>query len=61
MSDLFAVPATPNLVTRSINEERREVLESVWGVLARERADPEELAACSYLLAQLSRGIGVER
>jgi hypothetical protein len=68
MSQLFAVRAIPKKAAISLaatcpadiglNDERREVLETVMGVLAGERPDPEELAACSYLLVQLSRAIG---
>ena len=58
MSQLFAVRTAPPVAEISLNEERREVLESVWEVLALEHPGADELAACSYLLARLSRSLG---
>jgi hypothetical protein len=73
MSQLFAVPRIPkpaasslmnirlmnnSMIDISLIEERREVLETVIGALSRDRPDPDELAACSYLLKQLARSMG---
>jgi hypothetical protein len=50
--------AAPMGTDLSLNEERREVLESVMDVLSRENPDPGEMAACGYLLTKLSQAIG---
>ena len=55
MSELFAVPPIQKDADLSLNQERREVLQTVMEVLARDRPEPDELAACGYLLAQMSR------
>jgi len=39
----------------SLEEERREILTSVMGVLDGSPSDPEEVAACSYLLRHLTQ------
>ena len=53
------VPGTCGLGTgpryTSLDEERREIVASVLGVLAGNPADPDEMAACSYLLQHLSQ------
>ncbi|HEY1496156.1 MAG TPA: hypothetical protein VGF49_16505 [Candidatus Solibacter sp.] len=38
----------------SFEQERREVLESVMTVLSTSAPDPDEMAACSYLLKHLA-------
>jgi hypothetical protein len=38
----------------SFDEERREVLESVMGALSSAVSDPDEMAACRYLLRHLA-------
>ena len=38
----------------SLDEERREILTSVMGVLDGNSPDPDEMAACSYLLKHLN-------
>ena len=46
------------------SEERREILTSVMGVLAGNPPDPDEMAACSYLLKHLysnRRAFGPQR
>ena len=40
--------------SRSFEQERREVLESVMTVLATAAPDSDEMAACSYLLQHLA-------
>ena len=57
MSELFAVHPMPGTASASLDEERREVLESVMEVLGGDQPDPEALAACSYLLEHLCRGM----
>ena len=42
-------------VDNTLDEERREIVASVLGVLAGNPADPDEMAACSYLLQHLSQ------
>ena len=42
----------------SFDEERREILTSVMGVLAGNAPDPDEMAACSYLLKHLLNTAG---
>ena len=39
----------------SLEEERREILTSVMGVLDGNSPDPDEMAACSYLLKHLTQ------
>ena len=39
----------------SLDEERREVLASVMIVLAGQASDPDETAACNYLLKHLTQ------
>lgn len=41
----------------TLEEERREVVVSVLGALAGTEADPDEMAACSYLLKHLSQTV----
>ena len=48
------LPATNNC----FDEERREVLESVMGALSSAVPDPDEMAACSYLLTHLVQIVG---
>ena len=56
--------AGPTAITRSgspfatLDEERREILESVMGALSSADPDPDEMAACSYLLKHLSATAG---
>ncbi len=38
----------------SFERERREILESVMTVLSTSAPDPDEMAACSYLLKHLA-------
>ena len=38
----------------SFEQERREILESVMTALATTAPDPDEMAACSYLLRHLA-------
>jgi len=38
----------------SLEEERGEILTSVMGVLVANSSDPDEMAACSYLLKHLN-------
>jgi hypothetical protein len=38
----------------TLHEERNEILECVLGALAAHPPDPDEMAACSYLLKHLS-------
>jgi hypothetical protein len=57
MSERCAVGAESNSACASLDQERNEVLESVMGVLAGNVQDPDELAACSYLLEHLARTI----
>jgi hypothetical protein len=38
----------------SFEEERRDVLESVMAALSSAASDPDEMAACSYLLRHLA-------
>jgi plasmid stability protein len=45
------IPTPPQAA--SLEEERREILTSVMGVLAGNSPDPDEMAACSYLLKHL--------
>ena len=40
----------------TLDEERHEVVASVLGALAANPPDPDEMAACSYLLKHLSQG-----
>ena len=40
----------------TLDEERREIVASVLGALAGNPPDPDEMAACSYLLKHLSQG-----
>ena len=42
----------------SLEQERREVLDSVLDALAGNPPDPDEMAACSYLLKHLSHTAG---
>jgi hypothetical protein len=42
----------------SLDEERREIVASVLGALAGNAPDPDEMAACSYLLKHLSQTAG---
>jgi hypothetical protein len=42
-------------LTGSLEEERREILTSVMDVLAGNSPDPDEMAACSYLLKHLTQ------
>ena len=39
----------------SLEEERREIVESVLGALAGNVPDPDEMAACSHLLKHLAQ------
>jgi hypothetical protein len=39
----------------SLEEERGEILTSVMGVLVANSSDPDEMAACSYLLKHLTQ------
>ena len=41
--------------TTTLEEERREIVASVLDALAGNLADPDEMAACSYLLKHLSQ------
>ena len=41
--------------TASLDDERREILASVMGVLAGKPSDADEMAACSYLLKHLAQ------
>jgi hypothetical protein len=41
----------------SYEQERREILESVMTVLSTSAPDPDEMAACSYLLKHLAGAI----
>ena len=43
---------------RTLDEERREIVASVLGALAGNPPDPDEMAACSYLLKHLSHTAG---
>jgi hypothetical protein len=45
-----AGPAVPN----TLEEERREVLDSVFHALCRHESDPDEMAACAYLVRHLA-------
>ena len=53
------MPEPPIMPTRwqgaSLDEERREILTSVMGVLDGNPSDPDEMAACSYLLRHLTQ------
>jgi hypothetical protein len=53
------MPEPPIMPTRSqtasLDEERREILTSVMGVLDGNPSDPDEMAACSYLLKHLTQ------
>ena len=42
-------------VDKTLDGERREIVASVLGALAGNPADPDEMAACSYLLQHLSQ------
>lgn len=42
----------------SFDEERREIVAGVLSALAGNPPDPDEMAACSYLLKHLSRTAG---
>jgi len=42
----------------SLDEERREIVASVLGALAGNPPDPDEMAACGYLLKHLSQTAG---
>ena len=48
-------PVKPHPQSASLEEERREILTSVMGVLAGNSPDPDEMAACSYLLKHLTQ------
>jgi len=56
--------ADPTTITRSgsplatLDEERREVLESVMTAVSSAVPDPDVMAACSYLLRHLSATAG---
>jgi hypothetical protein len=43
------------LQTASFDEERREILTIVMGVLDSNSPDPDEMAACTYLLKHLTQ------
>jgi hypothetical protein len=47
------IPEPPIQQNASLDEERREILASVMGALAGNAPDPDEMAACSYLLKHL--------
>ena len=47
-------PITTHPRNTSLEEERRELLTSVMGVLDGNSPDPDEMAACSYLLKHLN-------
>ena len=49
----FGPGAAPQNTT--LDEERREILESVLGALAGHPPDPDEMAACGNLLKHLSQ------
>jgi plasmid stability protein len=49
------MPKPPVQPSASLEEERREILKSVMGVLAGNSPDPDEMAACSYLLKHLTQ------
>lgn len=42
----------------SLDEERREIAATVLGALAGNAHDPDEMAACIYLLKHLSQSAG---
>ena len=46
-----AWPTMPN----TLEEERREVLDSVFHALCRHEPDPDEMFACAYLVRHLTR------
>ena len=48
-------PITTHPRNTSLEEERRELLTSVMGVLDGNPSDPDEMAACSYLLRHLTQ------
>jgi hypothetical protein len=53
------LPAAPTRRgSDSFEEERREVLESVFTALRERSADPDEMAACAYLVQHLTREEG---
>jgi hypothetical protein len=58
MVEIYAVAAESKNANASLDEERSELRESVMRVMAGKTQDPEELAACSYLLEHLSRTMG---
>jgi hypothetical protein len=53
VADIRGPGAVPENST--LDEERREIVASVLGALAGNPADPDEMAACSYLLKHLSQ------
>ena len=50
--------AEPQIGINSFEQEKREVLESVMGAFCCPASDPDEMAACSYLLRHLTRMAG---
>jgi hypothetical protein len=40
----------------TFEEERREVLDSVFAAICEHPPDPDEMAACAYLVRHLARG-----
>ena len=53
VADTRGPGALPENVT--LDEERREIVASVLSALAGNAPDPDEMAACSYLLKHLSQ------
>lgn len=49
------------LPNASFEEERREIVASVMGALAGNSPDPDQMAACSYLLRHLADTAGNPR
>ena len=54
MPTLLGGGPIPGLPNTSLDEERREIVASVMGALAGSSPDPDEMAACSYLLRHLA-------
>jgi hypothetical protein len=44
----------------TFEEERREVLEIVFQSICRHSPDPDEMAACAYLVKHLSGAVSAE-
>ena len=58
MPTLLSGEPVAGLPNTSLDEERREIVASVMGALAGNAPDPDEMAACSYLLRHLADTAG---